>query len=154
MDSNDYIINLDDELKYTHRYLNIQKFRYGDDLTINYEIDENTKKIPVIKFILQPILENAIHYALASNEQGIVTLKAEFTDNNLYIRITDNGNSISQNEIISLNKKLMAGTIESTHVSGLLNVNKRMQTIYGNKFKCFISADEKQTTVTLIITQA
>lgn len=153
MDSNDYIISFDDELKYTQKYLDIQKLRYGDDLTINYDIAENTKNIPVIKFILQPLLENAIHYALAKNEHGIVTLKTKLFSEKLVIEISNNGISVSDKDVELLNKKLLTGTIEATHVSGLFNVNKRMQTIYGNEFKCTITNNTDATTVTLIIPQ-
>jgi len=153
MDTQNYLVSFEDELNYTSLYLKIQKIRYGDYLEVNYNIDDDTKKITILKFILQPILENAIHYSIAKNETGVINLSAYIKDNMLVIDVADNGNALTPETLSSTNAKLKEAVIDTDHTSGLLNTNKRLKTVYGDNFTCEIYSSNRETHVTLKIPQ-
>ncbi len=54
------VSSLRDEVKNLKDYLFIQNYRYGDKLTVAFEIDEALSEILIPKLLIQPVLENAI----------------------------------------------------------------------------------------------
>ena len=85
-------ISLEEELKFINRYLEIEKVRFKNKLVVNEEIDENTLRAKVPSFLLQPIIENAIHYAIAPKKaDGIISITAKKENEFLCIYIDDNG---------------------------------------------------------------
>src|SRR5690606_32417039 len=61
---NSDLVNVKEELNYIRDYLFILKLRYEDQLEVTIEEDERTKDLLVAKFLLQPIVENAVKYSL------------------------------------------------------------------------------------------
>ena len=57
LDKNEFI-TVDEELKNINNYIVIQKIRYGDIFSVRYEIDDNILHCYMIKFLLQPIVDN------------------------------------------------------------------------------------------------
>ena len=57
------VVELGEELNYIKNYTDILKLRYEEMININMEIDPETKTLPIIKFILQPLVENAVKYS-------------------------------------------------------------------------------------------
>lgn len=151
MDTQNYLVSFKDELSYTLKYLDIQNLRYGDELEINYDISNDAMDFTVLKFILQPILENAIHYAIANNKKGVISLITKTRNNTLYIQIQDNGNALTKEKAYSLKQMLDKGLIAADHTSGLLNTNKRLKMIFGENYKCNIFAHNGETTVSFEI---
>ena len=85
-------IRLMEEIKFIRDYLEIEKVRFKDKLEVVWEIAENTELAVVPNFILQPIVENSIHYAVApGNSKGIIRIKSKKIGNTLEINIEDNG---------------------------------------------------------------
>lgn len=65
-------IRLEEELKFTRSYCNLMQIRYGNNLIINYTIDEAYFNCPVIPLSLQTLVENAIKHNVISNKQPLV----------------------------------------------------------------------------------
>ena len=147
MDTQNYLVSFKDELNYTLKYLDIQNIRYGDDIDIVCDISDNTMEFTVLKFMLQPILENAIHYAIANNQKGIVSLKTFIAQDILYIDISDTGGALTPEKQRELQHMLENGIIASDHTSGLLNTNKRLKIIFGDKYRCSIVSHDGNTSV-------
>ncbi|HKW48049.1 MAG TPA: histidine kinase, partial [Gemmatimonadaceae bacterium] len=90
MDEQD--IALEQEIDFLRGYVDIQTARFGDRLTVEWAIDDDSRSILVPNMILQPCLENAIQHGIEPLERGgSVTVAARVSGAALHIDITDNG---------------------------------------------------------------
>jgi two-component system, LytTR family, sensor kinase len=89
----DYFDTIENELEMVETYLQVEKVRFGDRLRFAVEVtDENLKSLQVPKFILQPIVENAIKHGISKMaEQGNILVKIYEKDNWLHLCVHDNG---------------------------------------------------------------
>lgn len=124
---------LEKEWDHAVNYLEIQSIRYS--MRIKIEIDplpEEFRQLKVPRLILQPILENALEHGLNQKiAKGIVTLKIYANSGNLFIKITDNGESINQDIIAEMNQKLDYPMGLEQETTALVNIHKRLRLLYG-----------------------
>lgn len=91
-DTNHSLIPLDKELNFVINYLNIEKLRFGEKLTIEIDINDNTKNALVPNFILQPLVENSIRHGISKQLQnGIIKISTKKENEYLIITVEDNG---------------------------------------------------------------
>src|SRR5699024_1286636 len=91
------IITLSDELEHARNYLTIQNMRYKNKFTSTIRQDPGTESLYVLKLIVQPILENAIYYGVASSDgDGEIEIHAFRSGDDLYIDVRDNGLGMPQ----------------------------------------------------------
>ena len=64
----DYI-TVEDEISSIESYITILNMRYDNQIKVNYEIEESVKKEKVLKLLLQPLVENAVHHGLNGEEE-------------------------------------------------------------------------------------
>jgi hypothetical protein len=80
------------ELEILDRYLGIQKVRFGGKLRVQRDVDSETLGVLVPTLILQPLVENAIRYAVAERyEGGTVEIRAHRQGDRLRILVRDDG---------------------------------------------------------------
>jgi two-component system, LytTR family, sensor kinase len=85
-------IPLAEELAFLDHYLAIQQIRFGDHLTVDMQIHPDVKYAPIPSLVLQPLVENAIRHGLSRRSSGgTVTVSAKRIDNQLEIRVLDDG---------------------------------------------------------------
>lgn len=92
MDSlnNDRPITFNEELEHLENYLFIEKLRYGDRLTIKYDIQITKFKLPVLT--IQPLVENAMRHGISKRDEGGVIVISTYEDDvNIYVSVADNG---------------------------------------------------------------
>ena len=65
----DDFITIDEEIENVKNYITIQKLRYGDTFNVNYEIEEGVSNLKILKFIIQPIVENCILHGFEENDK-------------------------------------------------------------------------------------
>lgn len=127
------LIRLRDEIQYLDQYFLIQKLRYGDSFEVKYEIDENMRDLLIIKFLLQPLVENAIiHGANCKKEKLHILIKAEIEKDCLFIYVEDDGVGFDVEEFYKRTKEKkkhrgMSGI-------GLSNVQERIQLNFGKNY--------------------
>jgi len=78
--NNKEIMQLDEELDFTESYASLMKIRYGDNLQIQYHIDEKYREYYIMPISLQLLVENAIKHNVISNKHPLV-IKIETTPN-------------------------------------------------------------------------
>lgn len=144
----DDFVTIEEELENVKNYITIQKIRYGDTFNIEYDINKGLINNKMLKFILQPIVENSIIHGFEdmSDESYI---KIELYEDNEFIvfEIIDNGEGISEEKLIkgSFNIDKFAGI-------GVKNVKERLKLYYNDKFIFEITSREgKGTTTTIAI---
>jgi two-component system LytT family sensor kinase len=117
------MVTLGSELQALDLYLEIEKVRFGDRLVVKKEIEEAGLNALVPSLILQPIIENAIKYAISpSTEGGTLTISARLHNGTLVLQLSDNGPGLGTGD----------GTKKSCGV-GLKNTRERLQQFYGDQ---------------------
>ena len=144
------IIPIGDEIRHAGNYMNIQKVRFKDAFSIEFDIDEEIKNYCTVKLIVQPILENAVYYGVKDMEDGEIVVKGFMGDDgDIYITVSDNGfgMSSSQTELLLTDdtrvRKKGSGV-------GLINVQRRIQLRFGEQYGLKIESEpDEGTTVTI-----
>lgn len=128
------IIPLREELEITQAYLTIQKLRFPDKLNVLVSVRENTRELPVMKLLLQPLVENAVYHGLEPKTgPGTLFLGAQVESGTLLISVYDDGVGIPPKALAALRKALDSPVLdreEKDHI-GLLNVQRRIRLRYG-----------------------
>lgn len=157
LNTNSNVVPLVEELDYIKSYTDILKLRYEDTITINMEVDSETKKLSIIKFILQPLVENAVKFSFIEKTFTEISITTGKIRNQIYIVVEDKGIGMSE-EVISdlLNQEKNDDTIsvlESQGNSiGLRNVLGRLKLYYGQDFSYQIESKKNEgTKITLFI---
>lgn len=105
---NEYI-PLGEEIEHVRSYLQIQKIRYKDKLGYTLELAPGISHLPVLKIILQPIVENAIYHGIKERRgPGTIAVKAERLEGRLVLTVTDDGAGMSAEKLAELRRKLEA----------------------------------------------
>lgn len=153
--SDDLLTSLKDELKIINCYLSIQHTRFPDRFTAEINIDENLLNRRIIRFSLEPLVENAVKYGIEPLEEGGILSITGTSDNDYMVfRISDNGKGFSP-EIYSELKLRLAGETDSKLNShgcgiGILNIHNRLNLYYGQNYGVQVeSSVGKGTTVTV-----
>ncbi len=123
--SEQQLVTLKEETEFLRCYLDIEQVRFGDRLTISFELEPQTLSAQVPHLILQPVVENAIQHAIAPRAtRGHINIEAKRLNSLLRVVVSDNGPGITSNAI-SPTKKCV----------GLTNVRNRLQQVYGPDFR-------------------
>ncbi|HIF9218339.1 TPA: LytS/YhcK type 5TM receptor domain-containing protein [Photobacterium damselae] len=144
LDHTDELIDIQEELQQVKDYVAIEQARFGNKLSVNFDIDDVHNKIPAL--LLQPLVENAILHGIqpsAKPGQVSVLVKRLLTDE-VQVTIEDTGVGIKP-EVIT---KLRNGNMES-HRIGLQNVHQRLLLLYGEGLE--IVSDKHGTKMSFII---
>jgi two-component system sensor histidine kinase YesM len=149
------IIPLEKEIENISKYLEIQKLAYGEKFDIHILVKEGAKHAMSPKFILQPLIENALHHGILVNlKHGNLFLYAERQGEILSITIQDNGIGMKKEKLARLLDYSVEQNDETgTHTKvGVRAVDKRLKILYGEKYGLRIESEENiGTTVNLIL---
>lgn len=125
-------ITLAEELSLLDDYVSIQSIRYMGAFEYVCQIPEDLKQYKIIKFTLQPLVENAIfHGIVPKGTFGAITVDAFEEDQFLVITITDDGVGMDEETVSTLLRPRERGSSSSMVSIGLDNVNRRLKLSYG-----------------------
>lgn len=130
-------ILLSDELNILDDYIYIQKIRYKGKINFYREIDDDRLlQCYVMKFILQPIVENAIFHGIEPKEGiGEIKLSIRRAEEKLVLEVWDNGIGISDKKMNSVLEKHCKGKgTKGLSGIGLCNIHERIQLMYGKEY--------------------
>lgn len=128
------IISIENELDYCRKYIEIFKFRYYDSFQFFIECDEEVKQMQIIKFALQPLVENYfIHGIRLEDEDNILKIIVSKEENNIIIKIIDNGRGIDDIKLCLLNENIKNRKYEGDSI-GIINVHERIILEYGKAY--------------------
>lgn len=113
-------VTLGEEIVGIEPYLDIQRIRFADWLTIDYRIDDAAVDCLLPRFVLQPLIENAIRHGLSGRTSaGTIDITATVSDGVLLVRVSDNGAGFDRT------------TSSTGRGIGLANVRDRLAILYG-----------------------
>ncbi|MCU5772868.1 sensor histidine kinase [Erwiniaceae bacterium BAC15a-03b] len=130
--NDDDAIDIKKELYQVKDYIAIEQARFGDKLTVIYEIDEDVAcKVPSL--LIQPLVENAIvHGIQPCRGKGVVVLAVQDQGDRVRISVRDTGNGISDEVMARVENNEMPG-----NKIGLLNVHHRVRLLYGEGLQIY-----------------
>ncbi|TVY06993.1 sensor histidine kinase [Paenibacillus cremeus] len=148
-------VTLREELDQTQHYLHIIQARSSHALEIRIEIPDEWQQVSIPKMTLQPLIENAVIHGLSRQERaGIIRIDLEAQEQDLVLRIQDNGIGIPSDRLAELQQSLEQATeLESDYFEGgigLMNVHRRLILKFGQPYGLKLaSCDNGGTTVTI-----
>ncbi len=147
---------LANELKYARDYLDIQKIRYKNKFSVLWRCAPGLEERKVIRFLLQPLIENAIYHGIKETEgRKTITITIDEWDGRLRFVVKDDGLGIEPQRLREIEERLGEGDALSEASDGdigLYNVNKRIKLAFGREYGLRIdSVRGRGTTVTVQI---
>ncbi|WP_337102231.1 sensor histidine kinase [Paenibacillus sp. YIM B09110] len=140
-----------EELSNLKDYVFIQMLRYKDKFDIIYDIKEDCLECRCIKFILQPIVENAIFHGIEPKEgRGTIWIHAEISEHQLVFTVKDDGVGISPQKF----NDLLNGDRKKFNGIGVKNIDDRIKLEYGQQYGIQIESVEHEFTIYKVVMPA
>lgn len=138
------------ELEYLKHFVAIYNARHTRRIMLHCDVPPELMGYPVIKLLLQPILENAVSHGLelSARPDGCVTIRMCREETLCLIDIQDNGLGISREKLQALRERICiryAEARETAHI-GLRNVNERIKLYYGEEYGLNVESREGEGT--------
>lgn len=124
-------VTLKEEIAYLKKYVEIEKYRFGDKFIVYYEIEEGIEQAKVFRLMLQPLVENSILHGIRKiDKKGYIKVKAFQKNNYILFHVIDTGIGMDNTEIIKLYQIFQD---KSAPNIGLRNINSRLKLRYSEK---------------------
>ena len=132
----EHFTTLSDELEMVKTYLDIEKIRFDEKLNFTIEINEELKDFRIPKFLLQPVVENAVKHGISKvKENGIIEIKVFEENKKIIILVYDNGPEFPLNPMLGY---------------GLQNTYEKLKLMYNKPFDIeFINTGRKNIRISL-----
>ncbi len=115
-------VPLEQEMAFLDHYVQIQKQRFGERLTVRFDTAPDTLPIPVPTLFLQPLVENAIHHGIGTHKGcDQIEIDARLNGRNLVLEIRNFASSLTQHDPAN------------GHGVGLKNTRARLEQMYGDR---------------------
>ncbi|HMG89043.1 MAG TPA: histidine kinase [Chryseolinea sp.] len=111
-------VTLDKEIEYLKSYIDLQKLRFGNDVTVDFQTNVKNSDLPIEPMLLIPFVENSFKHGM-----GLIT------DPRIVIRLSLDNSTLN----FSVKNKFSAGGVETKDVSsgiGVQNVRRRLDLLY------------------------
>jgi len=116
-------VTLEDELRLTVQYLEIEKLRLGDRVNVQINVDPQLHSALVPHLVLQPLVENAVRHGIAPHVGAkTLSITAAADEHDLMIRVADDGLGRQVRPVV---------TNGNSPGIGLKNITKRLADLYG-----------------------
>ncbi len=120
---------LKDELELANCYMTITKLRFEDQMDYQCHVPEKLQNALLPKLTLQPLVENAVHYALEEiSDQCHIFIEAELQEENLIIRVSNDGSQFDEDLLDKLETQQI---IPRGLGIGLRNIHERLKLFFG-----------------------
>ena len=145
-------ITLKEELQHVRSYMDIQSMRYKDRFRYTVDLPPELENAPVIKLIIQPIVENSIYHGIKPmQDEGLIAIRICQEGNDIIIEVKDNG--------VGMDRKTAASILDrnAEHIHdkegngiGIINIDERLKLTYGEGYGVTIESElEAGTSVTI-----
>jgi len=151
----DRLITVEEEFKYSDKYISIIKRRFEDKVEFKKEILNGAGKVRIPRLLIQPLVENAVYHGIDRlRGKGEILLKAYIEGERLVIIVMDTGPGIDSVELDALNRRLSLDNdtyfknlrTESRQSIGIENVNRRIKLFYGDDYGLKIESEKGKFT--------
>lgn len=131
--SEDLVGTVEEEIEFVEAYLDVERQRWGERLTVVWDVDRRAHDAPLPPMTLQPLVENALLHGIGARlEGGTIRIAIAREDGTLVATVEDDGPGMEP------------GAEEGT---GLGHLRERLETIYGNAASVEVASDREGTAV-------
>ena len=139
------MVPLRQELDTIRAYLTVQQLRFAEKLNVITSVRENTLDLPIMKLLVQPLVENAVHHGIEPKSgRGTLYIGARQKADKLLISVYDDGVGIPVHELKALQSQLKDPPSSTNGVNehiGLMKVACRIRLQYGEEYGLWIESD-------------
>ena len=124
------LISIEQELQHAECYLKIQQFRYKNQFSYRFQVDDNCLKYLCNKITLQPLIENSIVHGLDMSDEGEIIIEVSEEDKDIVMSVSDNGVGMTEEQCEEILRK-------DSHKKGgigIKNVNDRVKIYFGENY--------------------
>ena len=130
---------LKDEIESVKNYITIEKFRYLDTFEFTTFVEQDTLNCQVLRFMLQPLVENSIIHGFRDVEQNYrIQIASYISDGALHVKVIDNGCGMDQERVRQINSGVKNDKCYSN--IGVNNIKERIQLYFGTKYELTYSS--------------
>lgn len=154
LDTDRRYVTVDDELNFTRRYIDLMQLRYFGAFDLEYDIDEEVLGCQSLRFMLQPLVDNAIFHGFQNHAgRNLMRISAHRRGDVLEFHVWDNGVGMARpviDEILQGQRKKERGF----NSIGVYNVVERIRMHYGGGYGVEITSREGGPTDVMVVTPA
>lgn len=146
-------ITIREELNYVQSYVKIMEYRYNQTLHLPLELDESLLSYGILKFTIQPIVENCIIHAFpAGSDNRVIAIKLTATEEAIQLIISDNGSGFDPSVLASSEERRRTERKGRMKFSGMgiRNIDERLRLHYGERYGLRYEAAPGQGTVVFV----
>ena len=147
--------SLGEELTAVENYIYILNVRFAGDIHFTKKVDESIMECRVPSMILQPLVENAVNHGIRNIDwEGKILLEITGLEDNILIRVKDNGKGMSEERIREVLDGCMEDTGEQSDSTGvgMNNVISRLELYYDKKNLVEINSPGENMGTEIILT--
>ncbi len=142
---------LQDEVESVKNYVRIQRFRYSDNFDLTTRLDPETLRYKVLRFMLQPLVENSILHGFENLDTRYQISIASFLSGDLlHIKVIDNGSGMNPERTRQVNEGWDKGTRFNKNI-GIQNIRERIQLHFGKEYGLTYSSEPYVGTIAELI---
>lgn len=135
---------VEQEIEYIRNYFVLQLYRYENAFSVEYEIEEETKSLLMLNFILQPLVENALFHGIElSRNNGIIRVSSGLREGKLVLAVEDNGIGMTKEQVDALFQE-KDDRYEGLNSIGVRNVSQRIRRYFGEAYGLSYSSSPGQ----------
>ncbi|WP_409341582.1 sensor histidine kinase [Paenibacillus sp. MBLB4367] len=158
MDGKSKFTTLEAEIRYLEQYMNLQKVKFGDSVRFRVNVPDRLLPFKMIKFILQPIVENSMKHGFANRQTLDVDIDIWLqSESCICVSVRDNGAGIAPERLTAINEQFRtsvyaAKSSEFREGIGLGNINERLKLYYGEDYPIRMNSEHglfAQTVLTI-----
>lgn len=145
-------VTLQEELKMVEAWVEIKNWALKNRIELHTDIPEEVLEFKVIKFCLQPLVENSVLHGMEHSQDGRIWIKARRSEGKLYISIEDNGTGMDQQTMEKLMQE-MDSVSKMRHVTGIgiKSIHELMKIKYGPEYGIRIESEPGKGTKVLLV---
>lgn len=157
------VFSIEESVMHLHYYIRIQQLRFLDSFTVEYQIEEESKGVPILKLLLQPLVENAIIHGMeGKSSDGRLIISSRIVQQKyVVISVQDNGQGMEEDRLRYIQEELNRMGLRSfpslsqdeenvRDLFGLRNVFTRMRLYYGDESDITIDSTPGTGTIVTI----
>ena len=124
-------IPLQEEIRHTEKYIEIQQIRYGERIRFEVQVTGECREIALPAMLLQPLVENAISHGVKDLWEGArISIEAEKLGDECILRVRDNGRGILEEELEGIRREIEVPFESGKHTIGLHSVASRIRSAF------------------------
>jgi len=147
-------ITIREEIDYVKSYIRIMTYRYDLPVNVTYDIEEDLLNLGILKFTIQPIVENSFVHAFQGDKKNYEIKILAFSDDNwVNIEITDNGTGMESNVLNEISGKLASNLAFKEKLTGigLENIHHRLVLEFGEPSGLYITSKAGEGTTVKVL---